>query len=751
MTSRFRRGLGVALVGVCCWAMGGRAGAQETAGNTWPFNPGEDHYLASALLDLRGMNEKVAGENGFVKLSADGMSFVRGDGAPIRFWAANAAGQTTAQACDQQMRFLAKRGVNMVRLHRQIANAKEGAKITDVDEKELDTIFHYVAAAKKNGIYLTISPYWAALRAPRSLQVEDYSESALWGVMFINTRLQEAYKGWVKELYTRVNPYTGVALKDDPAVAIIQVQNEDSLLFWTFQGIKPAQRRLLGRKFGDWLTEKYGSIAKASQAWGGEKVKDDDFGAGVAGMYQTWNLLQPANGNVAKRMADQTEFLGWVQHKFYADMEAHYRAIGCKQLVNAMNWRTADQVKLDDLERWTYTANEVLAVNNYVGGIHAGANNGYRIDPGHYLTNKSVLRHPEELPANLKQVVGHPMMITEIAWTHPDLYQTEGPFLMAAYQSLNGVDCAYWFSMEQPGWFTDPRRMFWKVGNSYALDKWSGNVPQVAGMFPACAIAFREGLIKQADAPVVYEERAMADLYARKVPIISEGGKFDPNRDAGSFAPESKIKQEVDRLAFLVGPVEVKFGGNEANSRVTDLSKYVDRQNGVVKSVTGQIELDWKRGVCTVATPTFAGVSGFLKDAGGEFALGDATISSQNEYATIALAPMDGKPLASSKKVLVQVGTTAKLTGWTTKQATFQADAGNGKPERVEGEQIVNTGAPPWQVGRTHAAIRLKNTGITKATALDPNGYAAGNVTVQRDGDVVVVELPANAMYVVLQ
>ena len=69
---------------------------------------------------------------------------------------------------------------------------------------------------------------------------------------------------------------------------------------------------------------------------------------------------------------------------------------------------------------------------------------------------------------------------------------------LAAYQSLNGVDCAYWFSMEQPGWFTDPRRMFWKVGNSYALDKWSGNVPQVAGMFPACAIAFREGLIKQA-------------------------------------------------------------------------------------------------------------------------------------------------------------------------------------------------------------------------------------------------------------
>jgi hypothetical protein len=343
------------------------------------------------------------------------------------------------------------------------------------------------------------------------------------------------------------------------------------------------------------------------------------------------------------------------------------------------------------------------------------------------------------------------MMITEIAWTHPDLYQTEGPFLMAAYQSLNGVDCAYWFSMEQPGWFTDPRRMFWRVGNSYALDKWSGNVPQVVGMFPACAIAFREGLIRQADGPVVYEERAMADLYARKVPIISEGGKFDPNRDQGSFAPESKIKQEVDRLAFLVGPVEVKFGGNEANSRVADLSKYIDRQNGVVKSVTGQIETDWKRGVCKVASPTFAGVSGFLKEAGGEFALGDVTVSSQNDYATIAVAPMDGKPLTSSKKVLVQVGTTAKLTGWTTEKASFKADGGNGKEEMIEGERIVNTGAPPWQVGVAKGSVSLKNPGVSRAVLLDVYGYRVRDVPVKRVGDGVTVELPREAMYLVLE
>jgi hypothetical protein len=322
---------------------------------------------------------------------------------------------------------------------------------------------------------------------------------------------------------------------------------------------------------------------------------------------------------------------------------------------------------------------------------------------------------------------------------------------MAAYQSLSGIDCTYWFAMGETGWLKDPRRTFWRVGDSYAVDKWSGNVPQVVGMFPACAIAFRQGLIREAERPVVYEERAMEDLWARKVPIVSEGGKFDPNRDAGAFSAESKIKQEVDRLTFLIGPVHVKYGGDPKNSRVEDLSKYIDREKGVIRSVTGEIEMDSKRGVCTVAAPQFAGVCGFLKEAGGEFRLGDVVVSSQNEYATIGVVAMDGRPLAGSKKILVQVSTTAKLTGWKTRKASFKADAGDGKGAMIEGEQIVNTGSPPWQVGNAKGTVRLKNEGLSKATLLDPNGYAAGGVAVKREGGAVVIDLPGNTMYLVVQ
>ena len=66
------------------------------------------------------------------------------------------------------------------------------------------------------------------------------------GLLFFNPKLQEGYKAWLKALLARPNPYTGIPLAQDPALAIIQLQNEDSLLFWTSQGIKGKASRALG-------------------------------------------------------------------------------------------------------------------------------------------------------------------------------------------------------------------------------------------------------------------------------------------------------------------------------------------------------------------------------------------------------------------------------------------------------------------------------------------------------------------------
>ena len=76
-----------------------------------------------------------------------------------------------------------------------------------------------------------------------------------------------------------------------------------------------------------------------------------------------------------------TEFLSRTMYDFNRMMEKYLREeLGCKQLINAGNWQTADMVKLNDAERWSYTANQVLAVNRYFSGIHIGKNNGWAIE-----------------------------------------------------------------------------------------------------------------------------------------------------------------------------------------------------------------------------------------------------------------------------------------------------------------------------------------------------------------------------------
>src|SRR5689334_11436238 len=78
------------------------------------FDPSVDAFTPDCAVDLRSLNEKFAGEHGFVTVR-DG-EFVRTtDGVPLRFWAVNGPPhELTGAALRGSARLLAKYGVNMV-------------------------------------------------------------------------------------------------------------------------------------------------------------------------------------------------------------------------------------------------------------------------------------------------------------------------------------------------------------------------------------------------------------------------------------------------------------------------------------------------------------------------------------------------------------------------------------------------------------------------------------------------------------
>jgi hypothetical protein len=712
------------------------SGASEADEGMWAFEPEFDAFSDKSMLDLTYLNTPIKNSDPFISIDKNG-DFVNGT-KPIRFWSLNAyaQGKIDLEGLTRHGHWLAKRGINMVRWHGHVATdtIKEDTKLEDVNKQALDDSFKLVAAMKANGIYTCLSPYWGSHTDNKpSWGLDHIDNKNLSAVVFWDPKVQNAYKGWLKELYTTKNPYTGIALKDDPAVAIIQFQNEDSMLFYTMQTVKGQVREDLKKLFGKFVEKKYGSLDAAYKAWNGKNLPADDVTSGKLDLVLVWELTQQRNDpGFEQRKSDQLEFYTKLMYDFNKNMSDYLRnELGCKQIINAGNWRTADDVTMLDSERYSYDANEVIGCNKYKSTTHDGPKSGYLIMPGDTYANSSVLLNPSALPVALKQVKGKAMIVPESTWVPPEKYQSEGALLTAAYSSLNGVDSLFWFAHGKEEW--DSTFGKWSVGN-----------PMLLGQFPAAALMFRQGYVERGK-PVVIEHRTFDSMWKRENPLISESQSYDPNRDDmdNSGANDNTL---VTPLAFLVGPVEVVYGGNQTDNFVADLAKYINSSAQTVESVTGQLKLNYGKGVFTLNAPKAQGASGWLAKE-GLIKLSDVMIKSDNEYSTITVVSMDGAPINSSKKILVQVGTYCRPYEFSETPTTIQR---KGKPS-IKGFKIISTGQSIWNVEKTKAMISINNAYVSKAYALDANGMAVKELEVRNSGDKVIITLPEDALYIVLK
>jgi hypothetical protein len=146
-----------------------------------------------------------------------------------------------------------------------------------------------------------------------------------------------------------------------------------------------------------------------------------------------------------------------------------------------------------------------------------------------------------------------------------------------------------------------------------------------------------------------------------------------------------------------------------------------------------------------LSAPKAQGVSGFLKGA-GTVELGDVTVASGNDYATVMVVSMDGQPLASSERILVQTGTISRPSGWQQRPHTWTDDQGRSH----KGYEIVNYGGPPWRVISNDTTIGVRNGTVTQGTVLDMNGMPRGQVAMERDGGALIFRMPSDAKYVIL-
>ena len=469
---------------------GERTGLADEGFFAW--EPGLDPLHAGAMLDLRHLNESVAGQSGYV--TRDGDRLLLGDGSEARFWAVNvnnANASQDAHSVDYLADKLAKLGVNMVRYHTPVfASQPDGSR---VNAKKLDRLHYLVAAMKKRGIYTSLSTYfplWVRVEPQFGIAgYEGFDNKHPFGLIYFNERLQQMQRLWFDQMLNTPNPYTGVPLGRDPAVAMVELVNEDSCFFWTFNhaSIPPVQWRKVEERFGAWLIARYGSIEAAQKRWGGARQDSDAPDEGRMAVLEAWHMtgdgVKAGGAAKRKRMSDQVRFLAALQRDYYAQGKRYLNeTLGYKGLVTASNWNTADWRTLDAIERYTYTATDVSDQHGYIGGVHEGGGASYSVNAGDTIEHRSGLRDPNSLPIRVRQTAGMPHMISELGWTNPNRYRAEGPILSAVYGAQQGVDAVVLFIVHSN--YVDDQQM----------EKFAWSSPVIANSSPAAALIYRRGM-----------------------------------------------------------------------------------------------------------------------------------------------------------------------------------------------------------------------------------------------------------------
>lgn len=631
--------------------------------------PAPDDFSKDALLDLRSLNEQVAGASGYVFASGSELFLAtqqaKGDIAPVRFFAVNVSMGNASQSrdsVDYLARKLAKLGVNMVRFHSPLW----GEDLETIDKQKLDDFQYLVSAMKKQGIYTHLSfyfPLWVNVKPSDGIAgYESIQNKHPFGLIYFDQQFQQIHRGWIQQIMTAANPY-GNKLSHEPALAIVELVNEDSLFFWTFskQNIPDVQWKKLEKQYG-------GPILPA------------------------WDMTQKGikQGGLSKlqQMQKQVKFLANLQRDFYKKTTDYLKTdLGYRGLVVASNWKTADDAILHPIERWTYQAGDIIDKHGYFNGEHDGQGSSWSVRVGHTYKDRSGLRSISKLPVHMIQEDGFPSMISEIGWTQPNQYRAEFAPLVAAVAGLQGIDNITLFAM----------------GSNYVRDteikKFQLASPSISMTFPASALMYRRGDVR-VSLPT-YIEQSEADIFSLTKPAPTEAEALDALRATG---------QEIgDDTAHDMNKA-LRAAGHHLQSG-SGFRHLVRIAPGAHKPLDLQTQIGVFDEVMTIDTPRSKAAIGFLGKA-GPIKLGNVTIDCKNEYAVIMITSLDDKPIETSEKVLITAMTDDRPYGFAAKDGT-----------------ITSLGQYPFTVANIDARVDLGR--ITKrlpqVIVLDENGMPRAN------------------------
>ncbi|MBE6403698.1 MAG: hypothetical protein E7039_08265 [Lentisphaerae bacterium] len=565
-----------------------------------------------APLDISPLfaDEVPAGKHGFLKSDKD--KFVFEDGEPVRFWGVllnSAACFPTHDNADMVARRMAKFGINMVRLHQFDAvwstpNIFQFSKGTlhnttrKLDPESLDRMDYLISVLKKEGIYVYMD-----LMVYRTFKDDDGLENA--SKLSINGAkpytvfdrdLRKLQKEYAEQLLTHVNPYTGLKLVDDPAMAMVLITNENDMFNPNCPITAEPYRTRLRDMYRKWAEVNEPDLDIA-----------DDFSFDFSLRAPTESILR---------------FYHDVNKDYCEEMYDYLRNIGVKCQISGTSWSRG------------------LTLPSSVRSMDITCSNVYCDLWGDEGSNANLVGERNQVfgmvPAKIA-IKDKPLFITEWDMVWPNEWRAQSSLLVAAMCAFQGWGGA---ALHTYRYRTSPADCMGGTvlgGVPYRRNFETFMDPAKFGLFYAAAIMFRRGDVAEAKS-VQYV--ALSEKY-----IYSPEHGFANHNDPNVLAMQNCEKHKV-RLVFE-GDVDFAnaIAPDEAGAAAMDTSE--------VTSDTGELYRNWLEKYAYIDTAKTKSVFGTFK-AGQKIILRNGVEFEMGEgFATVTLTSLSGEELADARLILV--------------------------------------------------------------------------------------------------
>lgn len=268
------------------------------------FKDPDESVAASSVLNMSAFLDAPAGNHGVLK--AQGDKFVFEDGTEAKFWGTNIVGEAcfpdNTVALEIVSR-LSRSGYNLVRF----VNFDE----QELTEERLDKLAYFIKLLKDRGIYV----YFSLLGNEKG-DGADISDGWKIDGIFRDDLISKKSE-FAGKLLKFHNKYTGMTIGSDPAVAMIDMADGNSMFDFEY-GLSclnvtdEESQKILTQKFNIFLRDKYKTTQKLKKVWG-DVLPYESIEKGTVVINGNWKygIFDDA------RKKDVIEFFSYLQESCY--------------------------------------------------------------------------------------------------------------------------------------------------------------------------------------------------------------------------------------------------------------------------------------------------------------------------------------------------------------------------------------------------------------------------------------------------